>query len=585
MSNATMIPPGLRGRTIDIQRLPREASFLRILGVNYVHLKTPDDGDLYLTEYGVPFLQHLMPENWYEETWFSQKRERLAGTSTVYRVPTRPLKGYLRPSIDLVVKWSRVGEDVPLDTFTLDKTINAEFNTPFEEFSLVEELREGLHGPEDLSILMQKPMAIYAPPEKMQLWQTGRSKEKILQKVARHPGIEIDILRSYILLYQWLRGQNVLETLAASPLGESAIQKQAWELTEEGNRELEKKGYRVADNKPTHLILRTRNGEIRKRRDGRLLYGLIDYELLSRTAAHEEEVKQRQRARYLHFQRNRFVEPEGVEWPPDLQRAEVLDVPYIWGRSESTGGALWVVGKNPELFSYFLPEKWRFKQVRLSERRQTYYTQTKDRIHLVWQVSRVGELPTEEMASGPEHLEQLTRHGYNCPFEEFAIALDLGRRGIATTYPRAIYMTGKELLLPNRVIDERRYDKYREVVGPDGSPVLRLDRDFIVIWGYWRGLSDFDAPVDNQLWSPIDVARAAVKGIISKAEHDYILNVQRQRLAAAGYEDVSLGGTHILISYIPDGAVKRTMDGAFELRQCNFETLRRIDRQPVAHSL
>ena len=39
-----------------------------------------DKGDLYLTNYGAPFHQHLLPENWYEEPWFSQKRQRLEGT-------------------------------------------------------------------------------------------------------------------------------------------------------------------------------------------------------------------------------------------------------------------------------------------------------------------------------------------------------------------------------------------------------------------------------------------------------------------------------------------------------------------------
>ena len=122
--------------TIDIKHLPKDATFLRIMDVNYVHLKTGDGGDLYVTQYGLPFLRHLMPENWYEDEWFKAHRERLAGTSTVYKVPTRPVVAALRKSIDIVVKWSRVGQDVPLDTFTLNKVVNAEFNTPFEDMTV-----------------------------------------------------------------------------------------------------------------------------------------------------------------------------------------------------------------------------------------------------------------------------------------------------------------------------------------------------------------------------------------------------------------------------------------------------------------
>lgn len=558
---------------IDIKHLPKHATFVRIMDVNYVHLKTSDDGDLYVTQYGLPFLQHLAPENWYEDTWFTSHRERLAGTSTVYKVPTRPVEGSLRKSIDLVVKWSRVGQDVPLDTFTLNKVVNAEFNTPFEEFSLVEQLREGAYGPRELRILMQKPMAIYAPPEKMQLWQTGRSKDKIVTRVARHPGVEIDILRSYILLYQWLRGYNAIEALAMTQLDSKSQEKTAWEFTHEGNRQLEQKGYMVADNKPTHFIVRMNGQGVKRRRDGSVLYGMIDYELLARTPEHEEAVKKRQRSRYLQLQKQRFVEPAGYHWPLEQRPMEVGGVPYISGRAESTGGTLWVVGRNPELFNYFLPEKWRYKQVRLSERRQTYYTQTKDRIHLVWEVSRVGELPTEEMA-GVVSFDELMKQGFNSPFEEVSIALELQKAGLPTTYPRAVYMTGQEVLLPSGVIDERRYELDNHV-GPDGQKILRLDRDYILIWGYWRGLEDSDATMDEPFWSPIDASRAAAKGLISGEVLEEILRRQRERLEQAGFEDLTLNGNHVLLSYIPEGAIKRAPDGFFEMRQCNFEMVRR----------
>ncbi len=111
------LPPQVRERPAredlyagEMHRLPPDAMFLRILGVNYMHLKTEDEGDLYVTEHGLPFIEHLRPESWYEPTWFGQKRERLHGTSAVYRVPTRPLPNHRCKSLELVVKWSRVGE-------------------------------------------------------------------------------------------------------------------------------------------------------------------------------------------------------------------------------------------------------------------------------------------------------------------------------------------------------------------------------------------------------------------------------------------------------------------------------------------
>ena len=56
-----------------------------LLGVDYFHFKTSDGGDLYLTRFGLPFREHLLPENWYAQEWFEANRERLQGTSTVYQ--------------------------------------------------------------------------------------------------------------------------------------------------------------------------------------------------------------------------------------------------------------------------------------------------------------------------------------------------------------------------------------------------------------------------------------------------------------------------------------------------------------------
>ena len=39
---------------------------------------------------------------------------------------------------------------------------------------------------------------------------------------------------------------------------------------------------------------------------------------------------------------------------------------------------------------------------------------------------------------------------------------------------------------------------------------------------------------------------------------------------------MTLNGNHVLLSYIPQGAIKRGDDGYFEVRQCNFESMRRI---------
>ena len=108
-------------------------------------------------------------------------------------VPARLVVFQLRQMVE--------GQDVPLETKIIEDVLKAEFNSPFEEIALVEELRNTAYGPDHIHIMLQKPLGIYVPPERLQLWQTGRSRQKIASKMVQHPGIELDILREYILIY------------------------------------------------------------------------------------------------------------------------------------------------------------------------------------------------------------------------------------------------------------------------------------------------------------------------------------------------------------------------------------------------
>lgn len=559
---------------IDPRSIHPEATFLRIYGTNYVHLRPDGEGDLYITEYGLPFIDHLMPDNWYEDSWFTAHRQRLEGSSAVYRVPTRPLADHKPRSIELVVKWSRVGQDIPLDTFTLDRAVNAEFNTPFEEFSLVEELRRGEYGPKNLRIRTQKPLAIYVPPGKLQLWQTGRSREKILQKVARHPGVEIDILRSYIMLYGWIKGIDAVDAYQQSFYESAEQSAQLASLTHAVHDDLHKKGFIVADHKPTHLILRMGEQGIRRHKSGRIAYAIVDYELLARTPDHENVVKANMRSRYLTLMRNRFKPQPTNDYPAKRHPVTIEGVDYVFGRPESTGGGLFVVGNDPELFNYFLPERWRTKPVKLSQTNQTYYACTKDRIHLVWKVSRMGEMPPGQL-SDPDY-QRVLHHGYNSPFEEVAIALAMSRKGVRTTYPRAIYVTGQSSDSTAYILDRRRFEKAAHLTAPDNTPLLPFDHDFITIWGYWRGLEDEEAPAEVGYWTPIDLQQAATKGLLDPEIVNQLLEQHRATLTNAGFEDLTLRPDHVVLAFRPPGTFKKDPDGRLELRQCNFELVKRI---------
>lgn len=558
-------------------------TLVNVLGVVYFHTKTSDGGDLYLTRFAAPHHEHFEVENWYEQAWFDEHKIRLMGTSSVFKVPTKEIGG---KSFDLVVKNCRVGEDVPINTHTLQEFCDAEFNSPWEEFSLVMEMWDNHYGPRDMRVHTQRPMGIYVPPEKMQAWQSGRSRAKINRIRAKHPGIDLDILKQYKLIYEWIRGQSVREVFEYIDIDDAGMVEHLKKMNYKALANLGLKGYLMADMKPEHIIfseedsaaireagnsdgeeaLKTQVGMVYDLIEGGR-YSVIDYELVLRTPEHEEEVKNSRRNSYLDDQRHRF---EPTPLPAHLSGMDILGVPYIYGHAESTGGRLWVVGKNADLFDYFLPERWRkTPALKLSETKEVFYTITKDNIHLVWETSRVGEMPVgdDEGAGDPK----VRQYGINSPFEEFAIAHNLNLLGIPTAYGRAIYMTGSPKIEAST--DRRKYESHREIMDPEGNPVLQEKHNYITIRGYYNGPDHWVAEHSNALYTPVDLSKAVYKGLIDEACCLRLLEAVKERLRQHGYDGSSLKANDLLLAVDVNGGVMKDEKGELQAIICNFELI------------
>jgi len=271
-------------QTLQRCQAPR-AERLSLHGVDYVRHQTRDGGDLYLTRFGLPFREHLLPENWHAPDWFAATRMRLHGTSTIYKVPTRPVRGR---SINLVARFSRVGEEAFVASPTGAPIDHVEFNSPFEEFARVLELRAA-RTPQCPHILTKRPLAIYVPAERLQLWQLGRQESKMEAKSARHPEAALDIHRQYILLYGWIDGLNAVEAATALGLTDQPLHAFLSASTQRAIRELALHGFCVFDIKPEHVLLRVRpDRSLLRRRDGEPAYAVVDYELLMRLADQNE---------------------------------------------------------------------------------------------------------------------------------------------------------------------------------------------------------------------------------------------------------------------------------------------------------
>jgi len=546
-----------------------------VLGVSYAHVQSSDGGDLYLTPFGVTHFDLLQIENWYEPNWFRSNKRRLEGTSAVHWVPTKELKG---KKLDLVVKNCRVGEDVPLATHTLKEFLNTEFNSPWEEFALVMEMRSGAFGPSHIAIRTQEPLGIYVPPERLQMWQTGRSLDKLNKITARYPGVDLDILRQYKLIYAWIPGKDVVQTFRGFGLTGDELTEAITPITNKTINDLQDKGYAVADMKAAHVILDENDVAELEVVPGRIedklafvsslvdqgKYSVVDYELLLRTPEHERAVTYKRRHTYLGYMRDRFIE---VPLPPHLHAVEIMGVPYIWGHVESTGGQLWVVGRNPELYDYFLPERWRKTPCKpLSERNGVYSTVSKDGVHLVWKTSRVGEIPPVEQL--PQLTSLARRLGVNSPFEAVTIAHRLNQAGVPTVYARAIYMTGSAKM--ENPSDPRRFESHAHIKTPDGLPILRADRNYITIRGYFNGSDSYVAAHDTRLFRPLDLSQAVHEGLTSHVQAERIVESTIAKLYDAGYDGRLLKLNDLIFGIDEDGSLLGDDSGDPEARICNL---------------
>ena len=264
----------------------------RVFGVDYAVCPQPDGGELYISRPAWHWSDYLQPDRWWDRKNLRVRGERLGGsTGTVYRARSAP-DGL--PPRDLVVKFSRLAQDVPLfipdeflDSLPDGAVADARFLSPFAEFGLLHQLRTNIlnHGPHRLRTKL--PLAVYSPPEKYPLWQTGRhldifrTHQEAMAEDQFENGltrITLDPGRDYIEIFAGIDGIEAAEASRRGLLDEELLVL----LTRSSNHALSRLGYRVLDNKPRHLIVRPTSDGALLQRYGRIVYTMIDFELLQR---------------------------------------------------------------------------------------------------------------------------------------------------------------------------------------------------------------------------------------------------------------------------------------------------------------
>ena len=272
----------------------------RISGVDYLHLRGRQNGDLFITREGWPVASCLVPEKWFAGERFRKPGQALAGaTGAVYRVP---IAHPARSAFALVVKFSRFGQDVGItvadelisDPAFMSRVDHAEFLPPFEEFANLCRLRQQCRG----MFATKAPLAIYSPPTRYLAWQLGRKnhlqwtyRRQLSASQDDDPAaekVEYDWERIYILLYRWMDGLDLEQAQSAGLV--STTQMIDW--TRRAAHDLQRLGWMVLDHKPRHLIVRPqRKSRSILFRHHQPVLGLVDYELLYSTTIEQIPIR------------------------------------------------------------------------------------------------------------------------------------------------------------------------------------------------------------------------------------------------------------------------------------------------------
>jgi hypothetical protein len=90
----------------------------------------------------------------------------------------------------------------------------------------------------------------------------------------------MDLHRQYILIYEWIKGDDVVQASERISMTEEELEK----LTLKGGELFRERGFVDNDRKPHHLIVRIDpEGRLVKDKDFQTLYAHVDFEMLQRT--------------------------------------------------------------------------------------------------------------------------------------------------------------------------------------------------------------------------------------------------------------------------------------------------------------
>ena len=318
-------------------------------------MKTGDGGDLYLTRHGAPFREHLRPENWYDKAWFETEPgtahrdgHRLSRAHPAGRRPGqgsgRQVVPRGRGSADGHVHAQQVrrgGVQQPLRGVLAR---HGDAGAPPARHRAHAQAAGHLRPGQAAEALADRPLAVPDGPEE---GQVPRCRAGYLPPV--HPDLRVGQGRERVGGLRATRARS-----AGAPAGTARLHRPRHRRP--APQGIPRAGLEAgALHRPAPA--RRRPAPSPRRRNRLCARGFRTARTHARARARRSP---RPAGRPISATRRTDspARPNAV-FPGHLRPCRILGVDYVYGHSESTQGQLWVVGHDPALFDYFLPERWR----------------------------------------------------------------------------------------------------------------------------------------------------------------------------------------------------------------------------------
>ncbi len=252
-------------------------------GTEYTRVTTADGGDLWLTKWGLPYQHQLLPEHWLHDGSCARHGERLGfSTGHVYKISVIAANRRL----DFVAKISRLAQRIA--SHGLHWEANEQrtcFPSPFEEIGQLIALRES-SAPANY-LFTKRPLGILSPGKRVPTWMLDRVPHEFGMIARRHAAdaasrgvpqtVYVEPDREYFTLFAWIEGFNLEQLVAMGRISRSELDV----IDRQVRERLTQAGFAVADHKPDHVIVRLDSNGVPRRRNGRIVAALADFELLA----------------------------------------------------------------------------------------------------------------------------------------------------------------------------------------------------------------------------------------------------------------------------------------------------------------